>query len=69
MSYKFEHKGRKFWAKEVKGHTKVYYLEHKGLAEKLADLPKQFDSPAELIADMRTRVDRALEILDQAGIK
>jgi hypothetical protein len=35
MSYKFEHKGRKFWAKEFSDHVEVYFLEVKGLSEKI----------------------------------
>ena len=52
MSFKFQHDDKQFWAKEMKGHTEVYFLEHKGLAEKIADLPGKFENSDDLISQV-----------------
>ena len=50
MSFKFNCGEKLFWAKEQKSITEVYFLEHKGLSEKIADMPGKFESSEDLIA-------------------
>ena len=38
MSFKFTHKDRPYWAKQLAKQTEVYLLEKKGLAEKVTVL-------------------------------
>jgi len=52
MSFKFQHDDKQFWAKEIKGVTEVYFLEHKGLAEKIADVPGKFTNSDDLITQV-----------------
>jgi len=35
MSFKFDYKNKKYWAKQLSKKTEVYLLEKKGLAEKV----------------------------------
>jgi len=38
MSFKFEHKNKLYWAKQLTKQTEVYLLENKGLSEKVTVL-------------------------------
>ncbi len=40
MSYKFEHKGKQYWAKEIGTLTEVHLLEKKGLSDIVLTLDK-----------------------------
>lgn len=49
MSFKFEHEGKTYWAKEVKDTTEVYFLQLKQLAEKVAVLDGKFSNGEEVM--------------------